>query len=145
MNIFQTQCCLISRRFEKNFPDKSFDSNSLKFIDKISTLGFIVRSTLSWNDQITPANLVFYLDPDAILHPIHFLHYIRLKFVPVSNTALVYEVSKHSLATLDAIQKRVINPIGDPTLSNSLESLTYRRTVSALSLHYRYYHGVCSD
>ena len=52
--------------------------------------------------------------------------------------------SKHSLATLDAIQKRAIKLIGDPTLTNSLDSLAHRRTISALSLYYRYYHGVCS-
>ena len=49
---------------------------------------------------------------------------------------------KHSLATLDAIQKRAIKLIGAPDLSNSLDSLAHRRTVSALSLYYRYY--VCS-
>ena len=34
--------------------------------------------------------------------------------------------------------------IGDPALINSLDSLAHRRTTSALSLNYRYYHGVCS-
>ena len=52
--------------------------------------------------------------------------------------------SKHSLATLDAIQKRAIKLIGDPALTNSLDSLAHRTTISALSLYYRYYHGVCS-
>ena len=52
--------------------------------------------------------------------------------------------SKHSLATLDAIQKRAIKLIGDPPLTNSLDSLAYRRTISALSLYYRYYYSVCS-
>ena len=52
--------------------------------------------------------------------------------------------SKHSLATLDAIQKREIKLIGDPALTNSLDSLAHRRTISALSQYYRYYHGVCS-
>ena len=52
--------------------------------------------------------------------------------------------SKHSLATLDEIQKRSIKLIGDPALTNSLDSLARRTTSSALSLYYRYYHGVCS-
>ena len=51
---------------------------------------------------------------------------------------------KHSLATLDAIQKRAIKLIGDPALTNSLDSLAHRRTISALSLYCRYYHSVCS-
>ena len=37
-----------------------------------------------------------------------------------------------------------IKLIGDPTLTNSLDSLAHRRTISALSLYYRYYHSVCS-
>ena len=52
--------------------------------------------------------------------------------------------SKHSLATLDAIQKRAIKLIGDTTITNSLDSLAHRRTISALSRYHRYHHGVCS-
>ena len=52
--------------------------------------------------------------------------------------------SEHSLATLDAIQKRAIKLMGDPALTNSLDSPANRRTISALSLCYRYFHGVCS-
>ena len=53
--------------------------------------------------------------------------------------------SKHSLATLDAIQKRAISKlIGGPALASSLDSLSHSRAVSAFSLFYRYYHGVCS-
>ena len=58
-------------------------------------------------------SLVSYLGPDAILHPNNFLHYTKLRFVPVSNMALM-----HSLVTLDAIQKRAIELIGDPVLTN---------------------------
>ena len=43
--------------------------------------------------------------------------------------------SKHSLATLDAIQNRAIKLLGDPALTNSLDSLAHRRTISALSLY----------
>ena len=89
--------------------------------------------------------MVSYLGLDAISPPVHFLHCIRLKFAPVSNMGshLWRGASKHSLATLDAIQKRAIKRIGDPALTNSLDSLAPRRTISALSLYYRYY-GVCS-
>ena len=61
--------------------------------------------------------------------------------------ALIYgeAASRHSLATLDAIQKRAIKLIGDPALTNSLNSLAHRRIISALFLYYKYYHGVCSD
>ena len=53
--------------------------------------------------------------------------------------------SKHSLATLDAIQKREIKLIGDPALTNSLDSMSHRRTISALSLYYRYMVSVQSS
>ena len=53
--------------------------------------------------------------------------------------------SKHSLATLDAIQKRPIMLSDDLTLTDALNSLTHVRTVSAVSPFYKYYHGIFSD
>ena len=43
---------------------------------------------------------------------------------------------------MDAIQRRAIRRIGDPTLTDTLDSLAHRRSVSALSLFYRCF---CSD
>ena len=88
-------------------------------------------------------SLVSYLGLDAITAPVNFLHCIRLKFVPVSNMALLCGRGP-PLATLDAIQKLAIKLIRDPALTNSLDSLAHRRTISALSLYYRFFHGVCS-
>ena len=51
-NAGKTQCCLISRRVDRNLPDISFDSSSLEFRDKISMLGVTFGSDLSWNDHI---------------------------------------------------------------------------------------------
>ena len=45
---------------------------------------------------------------------------------------------------LQPIQKRAIRLIDDSALTDSLDSLAHRRTISALSLYYRYCHGVCS-
>ena len=42
--------------------------------------------------------------------------------------------SKHSLATLDAIQRRAIRLIGDPALTDTLDSLAHRRSVSLFTL-----------
>ena len=53
INAVKTQCCLISRRVDRNLPDISFDSNSLEFSDKISMLGVTLGSDLSWNDHIS--------------------------------------------------------------------------------------------
>ena len=63
----------------------------------------------------------------------------------MSGSHLRRRVSKHSLASLDAIQERATRLIGDLLLTDTLDSLTHRRTVSALSLLYKYYHGLCSE
>ena len=46
-NAVKTQCCLISRRVDRNLPNISFDSNSLEISDKISMLGVTLGSDLS--------------------------------------------------------------------------------------------------
>ena len=92
--------------------------------------------------SVQRASLVSYLGLDAITPPVNFLHCIRLKFVRLEYGSHLWRgASKHSLATLDAIQKRAIKLIGDPALTNPL---AHRRTISALSPYYRYYHGVCA-
>ena len=98
-------------------------------------LGITLGSDLSWNDHISTTTkaaarkhgLLF--RSNAITPPVNFLQGIRFKFVPVSH--LWRGASKHSLATLDAIQKRAIKLIGD-RLANSLDSLAHRITISAL-------------
>ena len=52
------------------------------------------------------------------------------------------KTSKHSLATLNEIQKRAIRVIDDPSFTASLDPLARWRSVYALSLFNRYYHGV---
>ena len=92
-----------------------------------------------YKGRLQRASLVFYLGLDAITPPVNFLHCIRLKFVPVSNMALIFgEGPPNILLPLDAIQKRTIKLIGDSALINSLDSLAHRRTISALSLYYIY-------
>ena len=151
-NAVKTHCCLISRRVGRNLTDISFDSNSLEFSDKISMLGVTLGSALSWNDHITTTakaaacklGLLFrsrrYFTPSSLLT----LYKAQIRPCLEYASHLWRGPSKHSLATLDAIQKRAIKLIGDPALTNSLDSLAHRRTISALSLYYRYYHGVCS-
>ena len=53
--------------------------------------------------------------------------------------------SKLSLITLDVSQRRAIRLIDDPTVSAPLNSLAYRRNVSALFLVYRNDHDMCPD
>ena len=115
-------------------------------------LGVTLGSDLSWNDHISTT-------AKAAARKLGLLFRSRRCYTP-SQLLMLYKAqirpcleygshlwrgaSKHSLATLDAIQKRAIKLIGEPALTNSLDSLAHRRTVSALSLYYRYYHGVCS-
>ena len=148
----KTQCCLISRRVNKNLPDITFDSSSLKFGDKISMLGVTLGSDLYWNDHITTTvkaakcKLGLLFRSRRCFTPSSLLTLYKAQIRPCLEygSHLWRGASKHYLATLDAIQKRAIKLIGDPALTNSLDSLPHRRTISALSLYYRYYHGVCS-
>nr|CAH7728844.1 unnamed protein product [Callosobruchus chinensis] len=49
-----------------------------------------------------------------------------------------------TLSILDAVQRRAIRPIGDPTLTCRLQPLSHHRAVGDLSLFYRYLKGFCS-
>ena len=124
----------------------------MKFNDKISMLDVTLGSDLSWNDHISTTakaaacklGLVFrarrYFNPSSLLT----LYKAQILPCIEYDSHLRGVASKHSLATLDEIQKRAIKLIGDPTLTNSHDSLAHQRTNSALSLYYRYYHVVCS-
>ena len=48
---------------------------------------------------------------------------------------------KSSLHLLDRVQSKAIRLINNPNLTNSLQSLSYRRLVADLSMFYRYFHG----
>ena len=79
--------------------------------------------------------------PNAFSPPLNFLPYTRLKFTPVSNIARICGEEPPSIH----MQFRGGLLIGHPALTDTLDSLAHRRSVSALSLFYRYYHGFCSD
>ena len=89
--------------------------------------------------------LASYSGPSDISRPCIFSPSTRPKSSHVSNTALIY-ASKYYLGTLDAIQRRAVRLIDDSALTDCLDSLAYRRNVSALSFFYRDYpQGRCSD
>ena len=52
--------------------------------------------------------------------------------------------SSSSVYLLDRVESKALRLIDDPLLTSSLDSLSLRRKVSALSLFYRYYNGHCS-
>ena len=115
-------------------------------------LGVTLGYDLSWNDHISTTakaaackfGLLF--RSRCVFTPSSLLTLYKAQIRPCLEygSHLWMGASKHSIATLDAIQKRAIKLIGDPTLTNSLDSLAHRRTISALFLFYRYYHSVCS-
>ena len=122
----KTQCCFISRRVDRNLPDKSFDSNSLEFSDKISMLGVTLGSDLSWNDHISTAakaatcklGLLFRSRRYFTLSSLLTLYKAQIRPCLEYGSHMWRGAPKHSLATLDAIEKRAIKLIGDPGCSN---------------------------
>ena len=114
INAVKTQCCLISRRVDKNLPNISFDSNSLEFNDKISMLGVTLGSDLSWNDHISTTakasarklGLLFryrrYYTPSSLLTQ----YKAQIRPCLEYGSHVWRGASKHSFATLNAIQKR---------------------------------------
>ena len=150
INAGKAQCSLISRRVDRSLPDISFDSSSLEFIDKISPY------VLTWIDYIisvskaASSKLDFSFRTKRFFTPTELLTLYKAQICPCLEycSHLWRGASKHSLATLDAIQRQVIRQIGDPTLTDTLGSLAHRRFVSSsliylvalsLNLFYLYY------
>ena len=88
--------------------------------------------------KLQRASLVSYLGLDAITPPSQLLtlYKAQIRSGLEYGSHLWRGASKHSLATLDEIQKRAIKLIGDPALTDTLDTLAHRRTISALSLYY---------
>ena len=109
-------------------------------------LGVTLCSDLSWNEHIISVvkacKLGFLFWTKRFFTPTQLLTLYKAQSRPCLE---YYNNNKHSLNTLDAIQRRAIRLIGDPALTDTLDSLAHRRSASALSLFYRYYPGYCSD
>ena len=124
-------------------------------MDRVSILGVSFTSDLSWNEHISseakPAarKIGFLFRSRRFFTPLQLLTLYKAQIYPCLeySSHLWRGIPKHSLATLEAIQKGVIMLIDDPILTASLDSLAHPRSVSALSLFYRYYyyHGMCYD
>ena len=105
-------------------------------------LGIALGSDLSWNDHITsvakPAacKLGFLFRTKRFFTPtlLPTLYPAQIRPCLEYCAHLWRGASKHSLTTLDVIQRRAIRLIGDPALTDSLDSIAHRKTISALSL-----------
>ena len=121
--------------------------------DSLFMLGVSVASDLSWNEHISSVaksatrKIGFLFRSKRFFTPLHLLTLYNAQIRPCLEygSHLWRRASKYSLANLDTIQKRAVRLIDDYALTDSLDSLAHRRNVSALSIFYRYYHGLCSD
>lgn len=52
---------------------------------------------------------------------------------------------KYQLDPFDALQRRAVRIVGDPDLTDKLESLEMRRDFGSLCIFYRLFHGECSE
>ena len=97
--------------------------------------------------NLQQGRLASYSDASDFSSPMHLFILYKAQIRPCLEyvSHLWRGASKHSLATLDAIQKRAVRLIDDSTPTESLDSLAHRINVPALSLFYKYYHGRCSN
>ena len=100
-------------------------SISLEFSVKISMLGATLGSDLFWNDHISTAAKAAACKLGLLVRSRHYftpsslLTLYKAQIGPCLKygSYLWRGASKHSLATMDAIQKRAIKLIGDPALT----------------------------
>ena len=120
--------------------------------DSLTILGVSVASDLSWNEHISSVaksaakKIGSLFRSKRFFKPLHLLTLYKAQIRPCLEygSHLWRGASKYSHATPDTVQKRAIRLIDISSLTDSLDSLAHRRNVSALSLYYRYYHGMCS-
>src|ERR1700755_713486 len=82
---------------------------------------------------------------ENFLTPHHLLPLDRAVVRPcVEYASHIWGGSTHTVI-LEKVQSKSFRLINYPALTNSLQSLSARRTVALLSLYYRYYNGHCSS
>ena len=117
----------------------------------VNILGINISHDLSWKQHIS--NLAKSASQKlGILYKCksHFNSHQLLKlYVSMIRPSLEYCShiwgSSPSISLLDRVESKAFRLINDPSLTSSLDSLSLRRKVAALSLFYRYYHSHCSD
>ena len=120
--------------------------------NSLSVLGLNISSDLSWHSHI--ASIV-----KSASRKLGFLFRARRYFTPEQLLTLyksqvrpTLEYCSHiwggapktTLKLLDSVQRRAVRLINKHSLTGTLQSLSQRRAVAALSIFYRYYHGQCS-
>lgn len=152
-NASKTQSCLFSHK--KSSLDDRLQFGVGNFIDNTNTLSMLgvnLSSNMCWQDHLRNVSL-------NAARRLGFLRRCK-KFISVNNLYTIYkafirpllEFNSHlwagapssTLNMVDRIQNRAVRILGE-NQSEPLHSLEHRRTVSCLSLFYRYINGHCSN
>ena len=115
-------------------------------------LGLTFFSKLDWGSYIISIAKTASKKIGALIHSMKFLSYEVTLYPYKSTIGPCMEYCCHVwagapscyLELLDKLQKRIWRIVG-PSLAASLEPLAHRRSVTSLSLFYRYYFGRCSS
>ena len=126
--------------------------NPIQLASSINLLGVNVGGNMSWHDHVVAIakaasqKLGTLFRTKKLYTPQQLLMLYKAQIRPsLEYCSHVWSSApKHTLGLLDSIQKRAVRLIGDPELTNNLESLEHRRRVCDLTLFYRYFHGKCS-
>ncbi len=152
-NSQKTQAINVSTKRNSNFPPVSMANETLTVLENITVLGIQISCDLSWNSQI---NSIAKRASQKLGYLFRAQRYFSPKDLSLLYKAQVRPLMEYcshiwggaptsSLKALDKVQDRAIRLINDPSLTNNLASLSHRRSVSCLSLYYRYYNGRCSN
>ena len=153
-NAKKTQVCTFTRKVGNEHESGIvMDGNNLPLSSSLSLLGVNASNNFSWHKHVVAVaktaaqKLGFLFRAKKYFSPAQLLTLYKSQVRPTMEycSHIWSSAPKHTLALLDSIQRRAIRLIDDPSLTDSLQSLSHRRQVGDLSLFYRYFHGQCSD
>jgi hypothetical protein len=150
-NTSKTQLLSVSRaRSPPNF-HVVFGNDTLVTSDNVNILGLTFDSRLSWFSHISNIARAASMKIGALFRIRHYFTPEQLLAIYKGFIRPCMEYCSHvwggSQATrlLERIERRAMRLINSDYLCRSLDSLSLRRTVGALTIFYRYYHGYCSE
>jgi len=152
-NASKTQSIFISSKRSICPTATKMDGVTLSDLDDISLLGVKVSSNLSWNKHINSIAKNACRKLNFLFRARHYFRPQEILLLYKAQIRPLLEYSSHIwgaapdsvLNILNKVQDRAVRLIGDPSVSNSLSSLSHRRSVGELCLFYRYYFGHCSS
>ena len=149
----KTKQAVISRKHHQDFPPVFMNGHKLDNSSSITQLGLSISSNLTWKPYINSiakhasqkhgclSRARGYFSPSQLLTI--YKSQIRPSLVYCSH--VWGGAPKSSLHFLDRVQSKAIRLINNPSLTNTLQSLSHLRLVADRSIFYRYFHGHCSQ